>query len=234
MMAALALVLAASDCASCHEEAHVEWQRSRHATAAQNPLYLASFEKHGRKQWCVGCHAPKTESAVGCTSCHLPEAGHQAKVDSRTCAKCHDFDVPKQFGVGEGPMQDTYDEWHASTAAREGKACASCHDHAARSGHDAKVLSEALRVKVRRKDGEIVATISAPGAGHAVPTGDPFRRLMLSAGSAQTRVVVPADGSVELKLGRGRATTWQLTYLHAEAEVKQHEHALHVMGGTIE
>ncbi|MBL8956666.1 MAG: hypothetical protein JNK82_38185 [Myxococcaceae bacterium] len=223
------VVLAAGDCAGCHVEAHEAWARSRHASSGANPLYVASFEAHRKRQWCVSCHVP----AVTCTSCHLPTQAHGAKVSEQTCARCHDFDVPKMFGL-EGPMQNTVDEWRTSQAARDGKGCAGCHDHEARSGHDGEVLAAALRVEVRRVRGELVAKLSAPGVGHAVPTGDPFRKLVLSVGGLRKKVVVPVDQTVELKLGRGPGDTWSLTLFHAEAEVAAFEHEVHVAKGTVE
>jgi len=229
MILALAYaVLATSDCAGCHAAAHDAWSRSRHATSAANPLFLASLERHqNRQRWCASCHLP----AVTCTSCHLPAAGHGARVSEQTCARCHDFDVPQS---PQEPMQNTYDEWRASQAAQNGKGCSSCHDHASRSGHDAAALAAALQVEVKRVKGRIVARVSAPGVGHAVPTGDPFRRLMLSAGGARKRVVAPVDVTVELDLGDGPGTTWELTVFHAELEVEAYEHAVEITKGTIE
>ena len=130
-MTLLALLLAAGSCEGCHAEQHAQWSASRHATAPSNPLFLASFELHRERRWCLTCHVPKA-GAVGCTSCHLPGTAHGAKVDAAVCAGCHDFDVPKELHVAEGPMQNTWDEWRASPAARDGRTCASCHDHAAR------------------------------------------------------------------------------------------------------
>ncbi len=225
------VLLATSDCAGCHAEAHEQWQRSRHATSATNPLFLASLEKNARRQrWCASCHLPE----IGCTSCHVPQAAHGAKVSEQICARCHDFDVPQSRDAEPGPMQDTVDEWRASQAARDGKGCAACHDHAARSGHEAAALAAALQVEVKRLGGRIVARVSAPGVGHAVPTGDPFRRLLLSAGGVRRRVVVPVDQTVELVLGDGPGATWELVVLHAEVQVEAFEHAVHIMKGTIE
>lgn len=231
-MIALALMLAAAPCEGCHAEQHAQWLRSRHATAAANPLYLASWEHHQQRRWCQGCHLPAADD--GCASCHLPGTEHGgARVEAKTCAKCHDFDVPEAFGVGKGPMQNTYDEWRTSKAAAAGRTCGSCHDHAARSGHDPAVLRAALQLDVRRTSGRVHATVSARDTGHALPTGDPFRRLMLTVGALKKLIVVPADRSLELDLGATDASTWQLTAFHAEVEVAGHEHAFLVTEGTV-
>lgn len=224
-MIALALVLAASDCGGCHAVAHAQWAQSRHASSATNPLYVASRDKHPRRLWCASCHVPEGDS-VGCTSCHKPEAGHGAKVEVSVCASCHEFVEPKTHA----PMQTTVSEWEKAAAAP----CSACHDHAARSGHDAQSVREALRIEVKRRNGVVLATVSAPGAGHAIPTGDPFRRLMLTAGDCKKRVVVPPGQTVVLELGPTPAARWELTYLHAEPDIAEADHPLWITGGAIE
>ena len=232
-MSVLALLLAAMPCEGCHTDQHAQWGASRHATAPANPLFAASFQRHRERRWCLTCHVPQGE-AITCASCHLPSQPHGAKVDERLCATCHDFDVPKAFNVGEGPMQNTWDEWLGSEAAREGKGCASCHDHGARSGHDAAAIRGALQLRVKREGGRVVARISAPGAGHAIPTGDPFRRLVLSAGEAKKKVQVPVGATVTVDLGPTPATRWQLTVFHAELEVESADHPIPISEGAIE
>jgi hypothetical protein len=130
-------------------------------------------------------------------------------------------------------MQDTYDEWHASKAGREGRPCVACHDHASAGGHDPAFVAGALEVKVRRFGGHVTAIVSARNVGHAVPTGDPFRALVLKLGDRQRRVRVPPDGEVQLDFGESDASVWQLTYSHAEPEVRAQEHSMLVSEGPV-
>ncbi len=84
-------------------------------------------------------------------------------------------------------MQKTTRE-HAASAER-GRSCASCHmtaNERGRHGHgfaasrDPALLSAALEVDASRDaEGQAVFTLASRGVGHAFPTGDLFRRLVL-------------------------------------------------------
>ncbi|AKI98748.1 cytochrome c554/c'-like protein [Archangium gephyra] len=107
------------------------------------------------------------------------------------CARCHQFDVPLRAPMEHAdrivpsglPAQDTFSEWRASSFAPS-TPCQDCHmpagSHAFAGGHDATLVRKALEVEVRA-DGatRVLATVRSRGVGHAVPTGDPFRRLRL-------------------------------------------------------
>lgn len=86
----------ASDCAGCHPAEHAAWTGSRHAIAATNPTFHASWTSWPNG-WCLGCHAPggaegligrpavpglrqppltnpvdgPWQDGVGCPTCHL-------------------------------------------------------------------------------------------------------------------------------------------------------------------
>jgi hypothetical protein len=116
------------------------------------------------------------------------------------CAGCH------QFVNGEGtPIMTTYSEWEQSAAAREGKGCQACHMgrqkadvvdpkvlrvpdsmvnlHEVPGGHSLEQLNKALAVTIRpvHVNGELQLEVDLRnnGAGHAVPTGMPGRRVEL-------------------------------------------------------
>lgn len=138
---------------------------------------------------------------VGCPACHLregqviafqpPSAEAQAAhpmltVDSPNglCASCHDFNVPwrnlpepiHRAGYSAVPMQDTFDEWRQSAAAKKGVGCVSCHGaHAVRGARDVAWLAQVLKVEAKAGKGRVDARIVATGVAHAWPTGDPFR-----------------------------------------------------------
>lgn len=117
------------------------------------------------------------------------------------CAPCH------EFRNGEGtPLMTTYSEWKASKASQEGVGCQQCHmgttddevvdprsgrqsqakvnTHEVPGGHSIEQLNKALRLSLqpRRDGGTVLVGIQLVnrGAGHAVPTGMPGRRIVLS------------------------------------------------------
>lgn len=143
-------------------------------------------------------------------------ADHAARRDARLattafCGSCHQFDFPAKspgepvrFHPGQ-PVQNTVVEWSQSRFAD--RPCQACHmprggsgtahaSHAFRVLDDPALMARAVRVtaKARRHGAAIRATIEiAPDQiGHAFPTGDMFRRAVLTvrAGSARRREVL--------------------------------------------
>lgn len=198
--------LDAAACGRCHTAHFAEWQGSAHARAAVNPLYLAEHAPR-RRPFCARCHSPRGPAEVGidCAACHVrggfvvnpvvsgraPHASRAADALARSqaCARCHEFDFEGQPGVG---LQTTLTEWrrspHASTP------CQGCHLPVAEDGHrlhhfpgglDADLLRRAIHASSRldssSEGARLTLTLSVDGAGHAVPTGDVFRRLVVRA-----------------------------------------------------
>jgi hypothetical protein len=119
---------------------------------------------------------------------------------SRGCAGCHEWS--SRSGV---PIMSTYSEWTQSSAAREGRPCQSCHMaktrakvvdprvqrvpraevnlHDVPGGHSLEQLHKALAVRiVPHRAGNnlhLEVRLTNKGAGHAVPTGMPGRRVLL-------------------------------------------------------
>lgn len=120
---------------------------------------------------------------------------------SLACAGCH------EFTNAEGtPLLTTYSEWKQSGAAQEGKTCQTCHMgrtagdvvdpriarvgeaeinlHEVPGGHSIQQLHKAFRVvidPIRESEAlSVEVRIINRGAGHAVPTGMPGRRVTLS------------------------------------------------------
>jgi len=143
---------------------------------------------------CVTCHAPAGEivSAHGQTA---NEGRHATRGDARlatamACRGCHQFDFPDPQ---EAPMQGTHDEHRASPNAA--KSCQECHmplvlapDGAKHHNHDFRVIGNAALLKtaitvkaVRGGASDVLLSLSAGRVGHAVPTGDMFRRLEVRA-----------------------------------------------------
>jgi len=151
---------------------------------------------------CVTCHDPAATGAVLAAPASddaKARAGtdaHRIVRDARfatdgACASCHDFPFPdiEARGHDGARMQRTIGEHRASRFAD--RTCASCHmpktaqrgkSHAFTVVTDIAMLRRALVVKAARRDGDRVELDLEPGAvGHAFPTGDLFRRLLVVA-----------------------------------------------------
>jgi hypothetical protein len=115
------------------------------------------------------------------------------------CAGCHEFQNDE-----ETPIITTYSEWQASAAGREGKTCQGCHMSVVRAnvvdpkikrvaenvnlhqmpgGHSLAQLNRAVEVAMsaawQTEQLEVTVRLDNKGAGHAVPTGMPGRRVIL-------------------------------------------------------
>ena len=122
---------------------------------------------------------------------------------SRFCADCH------QSTESERPMYDTFREWEASPAAKQGIRCHDCHlpkrtrvdqaggivafhTHGFLGSHTDLKVQEALELDVRTDRpryarGETVVArvrLTNTGAGHKVPTGHPLHGIEVTAGIA--------------------------------------------------
>ncbi|MCA9570280.1 MAG: hypothetical protein KC656_20695 [Myxococcales bacterium] len=231
----------ADTCASCHAPESEAWRASLHATADRTPAFAEALRR-AQDPWCHTCHLPGT--GVGCASCHGP-AG-------RTCEQCHQFDLPGTAVAS----QDTAREHAASSFAST--PCTGCHDpHLAPGAHDAERVRAALSVDVRGTE----AVVTSHGVGHALPTGDPFRRLVLEvcADLACRRVIdvhtleralrespegwsvrndsrVPPpvegpDSTVRFAVAEGRA--WRLWYRYTDPRHREVAESLLVDGGIV-
>jgi hypothetical protein len=120
---------------------------------------------------------------------------------SLVCAGCHEY--VNQEGT---PIMTTFSEWRESSARERGTNCQTCHMgvtranvvdpqvkrlpdvpvnlHQVPGGHSLEQLYKALRVRfdIIRVGDELTVDvgITNKGAGHAVPTGMPNRRIILS------------------------------------------------------
>lgn len=173
---------------------------------------------HVRDGWVVGAYR-----RVG--SVHLgPVDPTMAGVDA--CAGCHEFDFPDEIDLGlppsHAPMQRTITEWSMTRAGLDNEACQSCHmpphdghlDHRFGVRRDPDRLRAGVVLSAHATHDErglrVDVQLDAQGAGHAVPTGDIFRRLELvveAGGVRHERVFartfeplsrVRQDGSVQL------------------------------------
>ncbi|MCA8974004.1 MAG: hypothetical protein KDC98_04745 [Planctomycetes bacterium] len=204
----------AVQCKKCHEAVYDEWLGSHHQIAFTNPE-VKKLSEDFRKEECMDCHLPRPlavtgfgnrtlprrthfDEGVSCISCHLaPDGGILGRNDRpevpcaprrsedffgiKTCESCHN-------------QHWTTDQWRASSYARQGIDCSSCHmpevarkrgDKSERMGrghvfpgaHDLATLRKAGRFEVTRDGSEVVLTLTNEGAGHNFPTEERHRAV---------------------------------------------------------
>lgn len=179
-------------CRSCHVP---ESDPSREATARERHLGVG----------CVSCHVQDGEIVSARSSGSAP---HPVRASARfgredACASCHEFEFPNRQPA---LMQGTVTEHRASPEASA--SCQSCHmpmvDDAGGGRHrghrfqvagDEALLRRAVWARAAvTNEREITIAVRATGAGHAVPTGDMFRRLVVraTAGDLEAKPVVLA------------------------------------------
>jgi hypothetical protein len=199
-------VAANASCEACHADIWAEWRGSQHAGSWDDPVFLAAYAIEPLA-FCRSCHAPEApledtasparHLGVGCITCHAPAGTTAGRAhvsfeprgaDAEGCAGCHQFEFPEPQ---EAAMQSTVEE-HAASPERD-QTCASCHmprrsgerphlDHRFAVQGDEALLRSAVRAEARRDHARVIeVSVRAHGAGHAVPTGDMFRRLEVHA-----------------------------------------------------
>jgi hypothetical protein len=170
-------------------------------------------ELHGEGVGCVACHVREGKVLTPSTPSRLGALFHELRQEpsmseSSFCAGCHQFNFQNHtpthpFSYGDEPLQNTYAEWESSGAAVEGIQCQGCHmpkgAHTFPGAHDHDLLKDSLSVLLILGDDGYELTVSARGVGHNVPTGDPFRRLVVEL-LAGDQVLVQQDLSREHRM----------------------------------
>lgn len=184
------LALTSADCAGCHPQQAALMQASRHADAARLAIFTASASHASNRQWCATCHRPSPRG-LDCLSCH-PDSSHREPA-AIECARCHQFNTPlpdhleSAVVYSNQPLQSTVRELTSSSPTAR---CVDCHDpHHPTGGHDPAMLRRAVSVTARLDGDATIVHIVAGHTGHRFPTGDPFRRLVISVFDANDRVV---------------------------------------------
>lgn len=160
------------------------------------------------------------EHAIDCASCHVragrilatssspaARAAHPIEIDPGLsqvdrCGKCHQFNYTED-GIHDPneALQNTVEEWRRSESSARERTCVDCHMPSEQSHRfpgmaDSQLLRAAIDLEFetkRSKDG-IQVTLRARGRhiGHSFPTGDVFRRAVLTIRSeqAEDRVIL--------------------------------------------
>jgi len=184
---------AARSCLTCHaplaeQSEAVEGPRG----AVSNSAFDAGLQRQGLV--CAACHVrqhqrfgpPLREGSPArqIPRSSLPHNGatrSTAYLRSEFCATCHQFE-PTELRLNGKLLQDTYAEWKASPAARQGLQCQGCHmpdrRHLWRGIHDPDMVKSGVEFSLttdrpRHRPGEDVRatlTIRSVAVGHYFPT----------------------------------------------------------------
>jgi Cytochrome c554 and c-prime len=143
---------------------------------------------------CASCHVrghqrfgpPRRDGTVASRAPResLPHDGltrTTAFLRSEFCASCHQF-APNGLALNGKLLENTFEEWRASPAARRGQQCQDCHmpdrRHLWRGIHDPEMVKSGVQIKLvtgraRYRPGEKLTarlTITNTGVGHDFPT----------------------------------------------------------------
>jgi hypothetical protein len=180
-------------CLGCHAplaEQHPEVSGPR--GFVRNPGFDGGLQMQGLV--CSACHVRRHErfgpprrpgaEAPAPPRQRLPHGGATrttAFQRSEFCASCHQFE-PDGFALNGKLLENTYDEWKASPAAREGRHCQHCHmpdrRHLWRGIHDPDMVRSGVTIALdtdhpRYRPGQelrATVTIANTGVGHHFPT----------------------------------------------------------------
>jgi hypothetical protein len=193
-------VSSSAECASCHAEIVKDWSLSLHRASFTDVSFQHGYAVE-KDAFCKNCHAPdatRVEDGVACKSCHgtAPHDDKGRKHAQASCASsgCHEF----AFEGATLParrselMQLTVSEHRESGAGAT--SCVTCHmrngSHRFDVSRNATLLREslAMSVSVEKNVARVRVTLEARDVGHAFPTGDMFRRLLVrvESGSSKT------------------------------------------------
>ena len=157
-----------------------------------NPVHDADLQRQGVV--CASCHVrghqrfgpPRRDGSIESRAPRdrLPHNGltrTRAFLRAEFCASCHQF-APDGFAVNGKLLENTFEEWRASPAAREGRQCQDCHmpdrRHLWRGIHDPEMVRSGVKIDMttdrrRYQPGEMLSAriaVRSVRVGHAFPT----------------------------------------------------------------
>jgi hypothetical protein len=199
-------------CERCHAPVADPLELDPAAVAATARLGVACVTCHGEDD--VVLAAPARE---GTRPAPHPLLRSAELASDAACARCHEFEFPdNELRRSPAFLQRTITE-HAASGWSEVR-CAGCHmplvpgpfgphrAHGMPASRDAEVLRRALTVSAMRVGTMLQLELAPDAVGHAVPTGDLFRRLVVIA---------------EAERGQGRAVASARRYLSRRFSVKE-------------
>ena len=180
-------------CLVCHAPLAEQSPLTRTAAGLiANPAFDPALQREGVV--CATCHVrghqrfgpPPRPDAQGrrVPRAQLPHNGATytgAYERAEFCAACHQFG-PSGPSLNGKPLENTYEEWRGSPAARRGLTCQSCHmpdrRHRWRGVHDPEMVKSGVRVTLgldrpRYRPGQrlrATVTVASVNVGHYFPT----------------------------------------------------------------
>lgn len=180
-------------CLVCHAPLAEQSPLTRTAAGLiANPAFDPALQREGVV--CATCHVrghqrfgpPPRPDAQGrrVPRAQLPHNGATytgAYERAEFCAACHQFG-PRGPSLNGKPLENTYEEWRGSPAARRGLTCQSCHmpdrRHRWRGVHDPEMVKSGVRVTLgldrpRYRPGQrlrATVTVASVNVGHYFPT----------------------------------------------------------------
>jgi hypothetical protein len=180
-------------CLVCHAPLAEQSPLTRTAAGlTANPAFHPALQREGVV--CATCHVrghqrfgpPPRPDAQGrrVPRVQLPHNGATytgAYERAEFCAACHQFG-PSGPSLNGKPLENTYEEWRGSPAARRGLTCQSCHmpdrRHRWRGVHDPEMVKSGVRVTLgldrpRYRPGQrlrATVTVASVNVGHYFPT----------------------------------------------------------------
>ena len=177
-------------CLSCH--APLAEQQPYLERGAANPAFDAGLQQAGLT--CAVCHVrrherfgpPRRDGSLASAAPResLPHNGvtrTPAFEQSAFCASCHQF-TADGFALNGKLLENTYEEWKRSPAARARRQCQDCHmpdrRHLWRGIHDPDMVKSGVEISVtterpRYRPGDELAArivVKSAGVGHYFPT----------------------------------------------------------------
>ena len=176
----------AASCYFCHAPLpeQAEMIEGANGAYAANGAYDEALQKTGAT--CAACHSrggrifgpPPRANSKPASAGGSAEPGHGgfAPLDLFTsaqfCAACHQMD--EGYSLNGKLLTNTYNEWKASSFARDGVVCQDCHmpdrRHLWRGIHDKEMTASALSIEPSLEKSQYRLTIRNIGAGHYFPT----------------------------------------------------------------
>jgi len=170
----------ARHCLTCHAPL-AEQQDGGDTSLQRKGLVCAACHVRGHARFGPPRRDGPAEGTPGATPPHRGATRTTAFLRSEFCAGCHQF-ADDGFALNGKLLENTYNEWKASPAARRGQQCQDCHmterRHLWRGIHDPETVRGGLVITLapaqpRYRPGDRVGarlTITNTSVGHHFPT----------------------------------------------------------------
>ncbi|MFQ5561683.1 MAG: hypothetical protein ACE5FU_14030 [Nitrospinota bacterium] len=195
-------------CLTCHTP--LENQLKRRVLFRKNRFNAPEFEQNDKFDerlqsegiTCAVCHV-RNGIIYGPFKKSVMNAPHAVGFDPQflseeICLRCHEVPA-KKFSFLRSAICSTGNEWSTGPYKQEGYTCQTCHmpsierplvdggavrpsrQHLWKGGSKPEQVLKALSIRVTKEEKRFRVDIINSGAGHAFPTGDPDRKVFITA-----------------------------------------------------